>query len=364
MNLNECRLECGYHQGWFSLIRGKERQRLVGSHCFSLLNEKRSLDVICKTQADANAWIAAITPHIAPLTALQPCAGRLMRVCESHIRSGSVKGPTALSVSPVTGQLFVCNTGGDNVLVFDRQGQCTAVWGKRGSDDTCFSSPQAVALGYSDAVCYVGDTGNNRIQVMDVRGALHESWADEDHNSQPVAITVSPHTHRLYIADNALRCIQVYTPEGKHLSIVQVAERDCARIGGIAVVGVGDSGCGRDEQLWVSNSQQHRIECYDVSSGVWVRSIGVKGGNQGKLGQLFTPKGLAFDVVHRLLYVCDSDNHRVCVYSVDRDEWVSQWGREGSELGDFSKPSGVAVCPLTGLVFVSESKGDRVQCFY
>ena len=361
MLLSECRLECGSNQGWFTQIKGKERSRLVSSHCFSLLGEKRSLDVICKTKADANTWIAALSPYLAPLSALPPCTGRLMRVCESTIRNGVVNGPTGVCVSPITGQLFVCNTGGDNVLLFDRQGQCTAVWGKRGSDDRSFTSPSGMGMGWDEAVCYVCDTGNSRVQVMDVAGSLRESWADHDHHSQPVAITVSPHTHRLYIADQALRCVQVYTSAGKHLGLIQAAERDCVRIGGVAVTGTGENGEGTDDKLWISNCQHHRIECYDVSSGVFVRSLGSKG---AKLGQLFTPRGLAFDVVHRLLYVCDADNHRLVVWSVDDEEWTFEWGREGAEVVEFSKPHGVAVCPLSGLVFVTDTRNNRVQVFY
>ena len=365
MVLSECRLECGYHQGWFYAIKGKERSRLINSHCFSLINDKRSLDVICKTQADANAWIAAISPHLPPPNQLPPCAGRFMRMSESHIRGGTVSLPSGIAVSPITGQLFVCNTGCDNVLVFDRQGECVAVWGRRGSDDSCLSGPMAVGMGWDEAVCYVCDTGNSRVQVMDVRGSLRESWADQDHRSQPVAITVSPHTHRLYIADQQLRCIQVYTSTGDHLSVVQVAERDCIRIGGIAVSGSGSSGgdsdTGVDQLLWVSNCQYHRIECYDVNTGLFLRSIGSKG---AKLGQLFTPRGLAVDVVHGLLYVCDSENHRVVVWDLAHEEWVLEWGREGPEIVEFVKPHGVAVCPLTGLVSVTDTRNNRVQTFY
>ena len=361
MLLGECRLECGSNQGWFINIKGKERSRLVSSHCFSLLGEKRSLDIICKTEADANVWIAAISPYLAPLTALPPCTGRLMRMCVSNIKSGALNLPQSISVSPATGQLFVANTGGDNLLVFDRQGVCLAVWGRKGSGDTGFSAPTGVGMAWDEALCYVCDAGNARVQVLDVGGALRESWADQDHHSQPVAVAVSPHTHRLYIADQAMRCVQVYTSAGEHVSLIQVAERDCIRIGGVAVSGTGDSGEGVDERLWVSNCQHHRVECYDVASGMFVRSIGSKG---PKLGHLFTPRGLAFDAVHRLLYVCDADNHRMVVWSVEREEWTVEWGREGQETAEFSKPHGVAVCPLTGLVYVADTRNNRVQVFY
>ena len=271
-----------------------------------------------------------------------------------------MNGPTGVSVSPFTGQLFVCNTAGDNILVFDR-GNCTAVWGRRGSDDKSFNGPSSVGMGWDEAMCYVCDAGNSRVQVLDVGGALRESWADHDHHSQPVAIAVSPHTHRLYIADQAMRCIQVYTSTGRHISVIQVAERDCSRIGGVAVSGTGDGGGGTDDRLWVANTTQHRVECYDIASGVFVRSVGSKG---PKLGQLFTPRGVAIDVVHRLLYVCDADNHRLQVWSMEREEWVCEWGREGTEVSEFSKPSGVAVCPLTSLVYVTDTNNNRVQVFY
>ena len=392
MLLDECRLECGCEQGFFHVIKGRERAKLQPSHCFSLLGEKRSLDVVCRTQAEANSWIAALSPLLPPASALPACAGRFLRSITTSLPCSPLSRPQGLSISPITGELFVCNTGASTVLLFDRASACKAVWGRPGggSDDLGFDHPTAVGVSYEEAWVYVCDAGNRRVQVLDVRGKLRESWQDkrlhEDcggESSQPAQCTVSPHTNLLYIADQTTLQVQIYTAEGDHVgSITPRAEQTAAsspvssssssassaprasfRIGGIAVWGE----AGRDRRLYLVNSSAHRVEVYSAGDGEdgrrlgqWLFSFGRKGAGKG---QMFTPKGIAVDHGHGQLVLADSDNHRLQCFDMEGG-WLAEWGREGPDAGEFSKPTGVALCPLTGLLYVSDCNNNRIQVFY
>ena len=359
----ECRLELGCSQGWFLHIKAKERAKLQPQHCFSLLGEKRSLDLVCKTQADASAWIAALSPYLPTLASLPPVMeGRLLRVFGSSLPAVPLQRPQGLAISPITGELFVCS--GDQVHVFDRANATKAVWGRKGGGeaDDCLRRPSDLAVSYEDALVFVCDTGNSRVQVLEVSGKLRESWKDSSSAtpSQPVAIHVSGHSNRLYIADHTLHKVQVYTAEGSHITSIGASraakeQGEIARLGGVAVWGQD----GADSRVFVVNSSAHRVDVFSAE-GRALFSFGKKGAGKGSF---FTPKGIAVDQVHRLVYVADSDNHRVQLFNLD-GEYVGDWGREGSELGDFQKPTGIAVCPLTGLVYVADTNNHRIQVFY
>ena len=360
--VSECRLELGISQGWFLHIKAKERARLQPSHCFSLLGEKRSLDIVCKTQADASAWIAALSAYLPSLTSLPPVTGRLLRVFGSTLPAVPLQRPMGVAISPITGELFVCS--GDQVLVFDRANSTKAVWGRKGGGegDDSLRRPSDLAVSYDDAIVFVCDTGNGRVQVLDVSGKLKESWRDEssDVPSQPIAIHVSSHTNRLYIADHTLHKVQVYTSEGSFITSIGAGraakqEGELPRLGGVAVWGQD----GADLRVFVVNSSAHRVDVFSAA-GQALFSFGKKGAGNGRF---FTPKGIAIDQVHRICYVVDSDNHRVCFFNLE-GEFMGEWGREGSELGDFSKPTALAVCPLTGLVYVTDTNNNRIQVFY
>ena len=55
------------------------------------------------------------------------------------------------------------------------------------------------------------------------------------------------------------------------------------------------------------------------------------------------------------------DNHRIQKFTSD-GVFVSKWGTEGTDDGEFDYPVGVAVAS-DGSVYVSETEGNRIQKF-
>ena len=62
-----------------------------------------------------------------------------------------------------------------------------------------------------------------------------------------------------------------------------------------------------DSSIIVSFPEENLIKCFTLD-GTYIRSIGE--------GTLFNPSGLCIDTKSDILYVCDSGNHRICVYTV------------------------------------------------
>ena len=77
-------------------------------------------------------------------------------------------------------------------------------------------------------------------------------------------------------------------------------------------------------------------------------------------GQFREPAALAFGAGD-VLYVVDSGNHRIQVFSVDGRR-SGGWGKAGSGEGEFLFPEGIAVT-ADGEVYVADSGNRRIQVF-
>ena len=77
-------------------------------------------------------------------------------------------------------------------------------------------------------------------------------------------------------------------------------------------------------------------------------------------GEFNRPEGICIDAQDRL-YVADSCNHRIQIFSAD-GKFLRQYGRAGSGLGELSYPYDIAV-DVHGYQFVCEFGNSRIQVF-
>lgn len=101
-------------------------------------------------------------------------------------------------------------------------------------------------------------------------------------------------------------------------------------------------------QVWTSKLTDIPGKCHAL--------IGTSG---ERPGQLRGPRGAALDADGNV-YVADTGNHRIQVFD-GSGKYLTGWGREGTEPGQFLRPAGIAVAG-TSLV-VTDSGNHRVQQF-
>ena len=111
--------------------------------------------------------------------------------------------------------------------------------------------------------------------------------------------------------------------------------------------------------LFVADHWNHRIVCYDVSSGTRLRIWGSQG--QG-VNQFNQPSAIALDSRSQLLFITDCVNHRIQVYTRE-GTFVRSWGVEGSSAGQLKQPRGIAIDSTRSLVYVSEAGNHRISVF-
>jgi len=74
------------------------------------------------------------------------------------------------------------------------------------------------------------------------------------------------------------------------------------------------------------------------------------------------PKGMAFAPRTGEVYVVDTGNHRVQVFSI-AGNYLRGWGTEGTGESQFREPGGIAIHPASGNIYVADTGNHRMQVF-
>lgn len=175
----------------------------------------------------------------------------------SLIGKNILKRPTGIAYDPISKQLFVADTQGHNIKVFDAAGKLIQVIGQRGDRQGEFNYPTHLA--YRAGRLYVSDRMNARIQIFDSHGGFESSFG----------------TRGSYIGD---------TPHPK----------------GIAA----DS----DGNIYVVESYFDHLLIYNADAELLLPI----GGTGKEVGQFYLPAGVWVDSKDRV-YIADMFNGRVVV---------------------------------------------------
>src|SRR5215475_2686740 len=108
--------------------------------------------------------------------------------------------PSAVQVAP-NGDIFVADGHGGNtnarIVKFDKTGKFIKAWGKKGSAPGEMDGPHTLAMD-SRGRLFLGDRGNNRIQIFDQDGNFIDQWPQF---SRPSGVYIDAKDN-LYVADS------------------------------------------------------------------------------------------------------------------------------------------------------------------
>ncbi|KJH43472.1 zinc finger, C3HC4 type [Dictyocaulus viviparus] len=111
----------------------------------------------------------------------------------------------------------------------------------------------------------------------------------------------------------------------------------------------------RGGALAVCDSSNHRVCVFD-RDGKFLRQFGGYGTSRG---QLDSAAGIA--TFKNKLIVSDRYNHRVCIFDMEGN-YLNSFGGHGQSNGKFNNPWGVAVDDL-GTIYVADKDNHRIQMF-
>ncbi len=259
--------------------------------------------------------------------------------------------PSGLEVAP-DGTVVIADTGNNRVARYNANG--TLVWsvGSFGTGQNQFDNPRDIGIDAANNV-YVADTRNSRIVKLSPSGAwLASTTGPSTPMSFQLGVTVKG--NRIYVGDTGRDRIVVMDLD---LNVVRTITGN----GACAILGNRDATADSAGNVYVAGYKTNQIVKFS-STGTCLTTWGGTGSNAG---QFRTPYGVATQVDpvtgQELLYVADGINNRVQVFTLS-GTFVTQFGSFGEpdQPGTFTTIRRVAV-DADGNVWGADLWGDRIE---
>ena len=217
------------------------------------------------------------------------------------------QGISAISVSPLTGNVFLLDNSAPAVYEVTAAGAPVTSW--TGYNGVNFTNPQGIAVAPNGNV-YVADTDANLVDEFTDSGVTVTQWGGI---VKPIELKVSPLSpYNLYVNEHSTQIVHVYTQSGTPVT----------QWGGYtATAGVGQGLFQEIEGMAIA------------TNGTIYLTDGWPGGNEDFV-QAFDPNGV----------------------------FKTQWGAPGSLPAQFNGPDGIVVT-AGGDFYVADNGNNRIEVF-
>ena len=257
--------------------------------------------------------------------------------------AGYLNYPSSVAVDPRNGEVYVMSLWGNQVHRFTAAGEPLNAWTVKGL---------GVAVDPRDGSVFVaGHKTADDVKKFTPEGVLLltiGSTGDGDGQfTYPKDVSIDPKTGNIYVVDEAQQRVQVFNEQGAYLFKFSV---DLARPFGLVVSP--DS-----KAVFVNSAGQTEIHKFAMD-GTFIKKWGQWGNEPGSLRW---PRALSADAQGNV-YVADTDNERIQVFSPDGEFVRTFRGPHDLEMGTFH-PRSVEVNTTTGEIYVTPAYSQRVDRF-
>ncbi len=176
----------------------------------------------------------------------------------------NIQRPTGIAVNKEEGILYVVNTLGHNISVYDLKGKYLYVFGSRGMENGAFNFPTDIFVDREGFV-YVTDSMNFRVQIFNKAGKFVSMFGRQGDGSgnfaRPKGVAVDRNGH-IYVVDALFDAVQIFDRDGRYL------------------LGFGSSGHGMgnlwlpsglfldsNDRIYVSDSFNRRVQIFRYIGG-------------------------------------------------------------------------------------------------
>ena len=252
------------------------------------------------------------------------------------------------------GRVIVTDPGAAGVHIFDFTEKKYKFLSRWDRDKDPMLTPQCVAVDAQDNI-YVTDSVSGKIFVFDANGkfrhALGSIKGGEGYFKRPTGIAVDSAADRIYVTDTLRHKVFFLDLKGSVLGFFGKHGSDPGEFNlPTEVLLQGDN-------VAVVDAMNFRVQFFD-RAGTYRFSVGTLGDS---LGQVFRPKGVAFDSEGHL-YVAEGLANVVQVFNLE-GQLLYYFGQIGSEAGEFQLPTGVFI-DHEDRIFVADSYNRRIQIFH
>jgi len=283
------------------------------------------------------------------------------RAVSGQDRSSSEAGPSDQSAKPLhsllgpfdvafdsTGRLLITDSPGYRVVGIDRSKGTLSTFGRPGSVIGRFNYPRGIAVG-PDELVYVVDSNNCRVQCFSVTGEVKRVFGSIGSIGGTMATPQGIHVDekgRVLVADTRNHRVQIFEQFELTGVLGDLGDaNDQFRLPTACVT--------RGDEILVLDSKHGLVKVF--GNDLQFRSS--FGGIGSAPGQLNMPQGMALGP-NGSAWVADTGNHRVQVFSAE-GKLDAVLGRQGSGLGEFQSPSGLAW--HDGRMYVADTGNKRIH---
>ena len=249
-----------------------------------------------------------VTEYFGNCVTILDSEGKKLKSLGGKGGSGNVQFSRSHGVA-ITPDNFILVCDNHRIQKISMDGDCIASVGEKGSGRQQFNGPDGITISPITGQVYIADYGNHRIQVLNPDLTFSHSFGSEGSaNGQfnnPYDIATDSQG-LVYVTDRDNHRIQKFSPDGNFVAQFGNKGSVPGQLNCPYGITIDTAGTGL---VYVSEGGNHRVSVF-TSDGVFVSSFGRKGSN---IDQFHNPLGLAFNR-EGLLCVCDYSNNRLVVY--------------------------------------------------
>ena len=184
---------------------------------------------------------------------------------------------------------------------------------QEGSEQTEFNSPYGVSVSPLTGLIYVADTYNNRVRVLN--GNLQFLYDLSYNDARPKQLNFrEPNDVAfdkngfVYVTDTWNNCVKKFSPDGMFLDEFGDWGTGPGQLCFPEGIAIADN-----DLMYITEHSNYRVSIFTIN-GKFVHTIGKEGSGDD---QFDWPRGIALDKARSLLYICDYINNRVVVYRIE-----------------------------------------------
>jgi DNA-binding beta-propeller fold protein YncE len=265
--------------------------------------------------------------------------------CSPHVNKMTVKKESIVYPAPPDTARFQFLTSFSSSANLDGKQTAVAKYIFGESELKPIKKPYGIAI--HNGKIYICDTGLGGLEVIDLEkqsfGFIYPSGKAQ--LKLPLNCFIDDESN-LYVADGERRQVVILDHTGNYIDVI------------------GDTGTFKptdvfvsENKIWVTDIKNNKVNVYDRDTREFKYSI--PGYKQGEEGFLYNPANIY--VTFDKIYVSDIGDFRVKVYTHE-GKFIRSVGSSGSNIGQFSRPKGIAV-DLESNLFVVDAGFENVQVF-
>lgn len=246
------------------------------------------------------------------------------------------------------GRILVTDAGRHAIFVFDEAQADFDIW-YDAAPGVEFLSPVGIAVAQNGNLV-VADAELGEVFVLSDEGAPIGRFG---HSTliRPTGVSVDRSNGEIYVADTGAHEIKVFSAQLEALRTIGIPGGEPGQLNSPMHISV------RGDRLYVSDTLNARVQIYSTSDGTLQDVVGSRG---TYVGNMVRPKGVTVDSDGNI-YVVESYHDHLLIYDSE-GRFLLPIGGNGTSIGEFFLPAG-AWSDADDRIFIADMFNGRVVIF-